>query len=124
MEKDRANIWLSGKDENLFKKLQSNLEHKVKHFSFLTEVKAIVDFDWKKLRSNFHCCIFKQGLSKHRRSSFPCFSNGETFLLIHLDSCRRYIICYIQVNRIRELPQNSKIVATHTDSPDVSTVQI
>lgn len=26
----------------------------------------------------------------------------------------------LQVNRIRELPQNSKIVATHTDSPDVS----
>ena len=25
-----------------------------------------------------------------------------------------------QVNRIRELPQNSKIVATHTDSPEVS----
>lgn len=25
----------------------------------------------------------------------------------------------MQVNRIRELPQNSKIVATHTDSPDV-----
>ena len=24
-----------------------------------------------------------------------------------------------EVNRIRELPQNSKIVATHTDSPDV-----
>jgi hypothetical protein len=24
-----------------------------------------------------------------------------------------------QVNRIRELPQNSKIIATHTDSPDV-----
>lgn len=27
-----------------------------------------------------------------------------------------------QVNRIRELPQNTKIVATHTDSPDVSTL--
>ena len=27
----------------------------------------------------------------------------------------------MQVNRIRELPQNSKIVATHTDSPDVRT---
>lgn len=26
----------------------------------------------------------------------------------------------LQVNRIRELPQDSKIVATHTDSPDVS----
>ena len=25
----------------------------------------------------------------------------------------------MQVNRIRELPQNSRIVATHTDSPDV-----
>ncbi|CDY70287.1 BnaAnng33220D [Brassica napus] len=25
-----------------------------------------------------------------------------------------------EVNRIRELPQNSKIIATHTDSPDVS----
>ncbi|RWV89734.1 hypothetical protein GW17_00048102 [Ensete ventricosum] len=25
----------------------------------------------------------------------------------------------VQVNRIRELPQNSKIVATHTNSPDV-----
>lgn len=25
----------------------------------------------------------------------------------------------MQVNRIRELPQNTKIVATHTDSPDV-----
>jgi hypothetical protein len=24
-----------------------------------------------------------------------------------------------QVNRIRELPHNSKIIATHTDSPDV-----
>ena len=27
---------------------------------------------------------------------------------------------FLQVNRIRELPQNSHIVATHTDSPDVS----
>jgi hypothetical protein len=26
---------------------------------------------------------------------------------------------YIQVNRIRELPQDSRIIATHTDSPDV-----
>ncbi|PWA52717.1 WD40 repeat-containing protein [Artemisia annua] len=25
----------------------------------------------------------------------------------------------MKLNRIRELPQNSKIVATHTDSPDV-----
>lgn len=25
----------------------------------------------------------------------------------------------LQVNRIRELPQNSNIVATHTDSPEV-----
>lgn len=25
----------------------------------------------------------------------------------------------MQVNRIKELPQNSKIIATHTDSPDV-----
>lgn len=30
------------------------------------------------------------------------------------------LIIILQVNRIRELPQNSKIVATHTDSPDVS----
>lgn len=34
----------------------------------------------------------------------------------------RLIKCFtmtLQVNRIRELPQNSKIIATHTDSPDV-----
>ena len=30
------------------------------------------------------------------------------------------LITILQVNRIRELPQNNKIVATHTDSPDVS----
>lgn len=27
-----------------------------------------------------------------------------------------------QVNRIREFPQNSKIVATHTDSPEVGSL--
>ena len=30
----------------------------------------------------------------------------------------------LQVNRIRELPQNSKIVATHTDSPHVSNLGV
>lgn len=43
--------------------------------------------------------------------------------VLDFDYCKDFVMCTLhwsQVNRIRELPQNSKIVATHTDSPDVS----
>ena len=47
-------------------------------------------------------------------------------LVWHFDESKTMFWCVcitnyrLQVNRIRELPQNSKIIATHTDSPDVS----
>lgn len=47
--------------------------------------------------------------------NFPSISYDLEFLL-EISSM------VLQVNRIRELPQNSKIVATHTDSPDVCNV--
>ena len=48
--------------------------------------------------------------------SFPYISKGaKAFWKLTTSS--------LQVNRIRELPQNGNIVATHTDSPDVSKIQ-